>query len=36
MMEENAWFSSMTITTWSGGAMPKMLVCGTVKETVLV
>jgi len=36
MMEEKAWFSSITMTTWSGGAMPKTLVCGTVKETVLV
>jgi hypothetical protein len=26
----------MTITTWSGGAMPNTLVCGTVNETLLV
>jgi hypothetical protein len=36
MMEAKEWFSSITITTWSGGAMPKTLVCGTVKDTVLV
>lgn len=36
MMEEKEWFSSITITTWSGGAMPNRLVCGTVKETLAV
>jgi hypothetical protein len=36
MMEANEWFSSITIITWSGGAMPKTFVCGTVRETVLV
>src|ERR1700704_5375274 len=36
MMEANEWFSSITITTWSGGAMPKTLVCGTVKDTLVL
>ena len=36
MMEEKAWFSSITMTTWSGGAIPNTLVCGTVKETLVV
>jgi hypothetical protein len=35
-MEAKAWFSSITITTWSGGAIPNTLVCGTVKETLVV
>ena len=36
MIEENEWFSSITITMLSGGAMPKVLVEGTVKATVAV
>ena len=36
MIEANEWFSSITITTWSGGAMPKTLVCGTVKDTFVL
>ena len=36
MIDEKEWFSSMTITTWSGGAMPKMLFAGTVKDTFVV
>src|SRR5258708_39235583 len=36
MIEENEWFCSITITTWSGGTIPKMLVCGTVKDTLVV
>ena len=36
MMEEKEWFSSITITTWSGGAMPRIFVCGTVRETFVV
>jgi hypothetical protein len=36
MMEANEWFSSITITTWSGGAIPKTLVCGTVNDTLVL
>ncbi len=36
MIEAKEWFSSITMTTWSGGAMPNTLVCGTVKVTVVV
>jgi hypothetical protein len=36
MIEAKEWFSSITITTWSGGAMPKTLVWGTVKDTFVL
>ncbi len=36
MIEEKEWFSSITTTTWSGGAMPKMLFARTVNDTFVV
>ena len=36
MMEVKEWFSSITITTLSGGVIPKMFVCGIVKDTLVV
>ena len=36
MIDEKEWFSSITITTWSGGLIPKMLFAGTVKDTFAV
>lgn len=36
IMEEKEWFSSITITTLSGGVIPKMFVCGIVKDTLVV
>jgi hypothetical protein len=34
MISEKEWFSSMTTTTWSGGAIPKILFAETVRDTL--
>ena len=33
IISEKEWFSSITTMTWSGGAIPKMLLAGTVRDT---
>jgi hypothetical protein len=34
MISEKEWFSSITTMTWSGGAIPKMLLAETVSDTL--